>query len=584
MNLHALYHRSKQSWAYAYDEKTIKLRLRTARNDLESVDIVYGDKYSWNDTEQAVPMNKWLSDELYDYWEMEVQPPYGRLSYRFYLNFGEKRIWYSERWCKEQPPEESFGNFEYPYLSAADLISPPAWVKDAIFYQIFPERFANGDASINPAQVEPWGEAPQTNNYFGGDLQGVIDHLDYLTELGITAIYFNPLFHAPSNHKYDTIDYWKVDSQFGTNETLKRLVEACHERGIRVLLDAVFNHCGRYFPPFVDVLEKGKESIYADWFLVNEWPLHVKEKGASYETFGFEPSMPKFNTANQELTDYLLHLAKFWIEETDIDGYRLDVANEVDHRFWRKLREVVKAAKPDAYLLGEIMHDSMAWLQGDQLDAVMNYPVTDFMLKFFVKDMMDSREFANAIATQLSYYPQQVNEAAFNLLSSHDIPRLYTLCKENKERMKLASMFQFTYPGAPCIYYGDEIGITGENDPDNRKCMEWDISKQDRELFGFFQSLIALRKKYAALRNGEFQFLLAEPGDFRLAYERKLGKERFVMLMNASPHAQRVDIAIPEGLWEEPLTGIKYELKSGSYSVILPKYGFQLLHAMEVQV
>ncbi|UJF31757.1 alpha-glycosidase [Paenibacillus hexagrammi] len=582
MNLHALYHRSKQSWAYAYDLKTVKLRLRTERNDIETVDVVYGDKYNWNMTEQTASMHKWMSDELYDYWEAAVQPPNGRLSYRFYLKKGESRIWYSERWCKEQPPKESFGNFEYPYLSSADIISPPSWVKDAVFYQIFPERFANGNPAISPAHAQPWGGTPTTDNYFGGDLQGVIDHLDYLAELGINAIYLNPLFLAPSYHKYDTIDYWQVDPHFGTNETLKQLVTACHAKGIRVLLDLVFNHCGSHFPPFVDVLEKGQDSKYADWFLVREWPMQVKDGKASYETFGFEPTMPKFNTANPELCEYLLNIAKFWIEETDIDGYRLDVANEVDHRFWRKLREVVKAAKPEAFLLGEIMHDSMAWLQGDQLDAVMNYPVTDFALKFFVKNVMDSREFADAIATQLTFYPQQVNEAAFNLLSSHDIPRLLTLCKGNKDRMKLASIFQFTYPGAPCMYYGDEIGLTGENDPDNRKCMEWNTAKQDHDLLDFFKKAIAMRKKYASLRYGDFIFLSAEPKDFRLIYERKLGEERFVIIMNAAPHPQRIDAYISEGEWEDAWNGGFIEVGM-AYSVTLPGFGFQILRAKELK-
>ena len=213
-----------------------------------------------------------------------------------------------------------------------------------------------------------------------GTLKESLNILDYLEELGINGIYFTPIFHAYSNHKYDTIDYREIDPQFGTKETLKTLIEECHKRNIRVMLDAVFNHSGYYFLPFQDLLEKGEKSKYKDWFHPHSFPLKGGER-PNYETFGFFESMPKLNTANPEVKKYLLEVSAYWIEEFDIDGWRLDVANEVDQPFWREFRKTVKNIKPDLYILGEIWHDSMPWLRGDQFDAVMNYPFTNHVFR-----------------------------------------------------------------------------------------------------------------------------------------------------------------------------------------------------------
>jgi cyclomaltodextrinase / maltogenic alpha-amylase / neopullulanase len=577
MKLEALYHRPKQNWSYAYDAKTVHLRLRTQKDDMQSVHAITGDKYIWKETEQAIAMYKLSSDALFDYWEAAVQPPFRRLCYYFHLLSGKEHIYFSERGCSTEAPAKTFGNFEFPFLNSADIFQPPAWVKDAVFYQIFPERFANGDPSLNPENVQPWGSRPTAQNYFGGDLQGVMDHLDYLQKLGISAIYFTPLFQANTNHKYDTSDYLQIDSQFGSNETLKELVAACHKRGIRILLDAVFNHSGKGFPPFVDLLEKGQDSVYKDWFHVREWPLQIVNGRPSYETFAFESHMPKLNTENTEVREYLLKAAKYWIEEIDIDGWRLDVANEVDHRFWREFRDVVKAAKPDAYILGEIWHDSMPWLQGDQFDAVMNYPVTDAALDFFARNQMDSLQFANAIGNQLAAYPLQVKEASFNLLGSHDTPRILTLCKNNKDRMKLAALFQFTYIGTPCIYYGDEIGLTGGNDPECRKCMEWDETKQDLNLLQFHQALISMRKNHSALRTGSFHFLHAKQGDQRLAYERSDEHGHYVILINAHKRSRSIQVSIKSGVWNDIASDTVYETKKGKLKVTLPGFGYQIL-------
>ena len=577
MLLEAVYHRPKLNWTYAYDTKTLHLRLRAKKNDLTEVYAYVGDKYMWDDSKELIPMTLMISDEMFDYWECSYQPPLRRTRYGFLLKSGDEQIWMTEsEFTKERPagPERLF---EFPFINPVDVFTPPAWVKDAIFYQIFPERFANGDPSNDPKGVMPWGGKPERDNFFGGDLQGVIDHLDHLSELGITGIYFTPLFEATTNHKYDTADYMKIDPHFGDIATIKKLVQACHERGIKVLFDAVFNHSGKTFAPFVDVMEKGEKSRYKDWFYVREYPLQVKDRVPTYDTFAFEPLMPKLNTENPEVKEYLLKVAEFWIKEVGIDGWRLDVANEVDHAFWRDFRKTVKAANPDAYILGEIWHESSGWLQGDQFDAVMNYPFTEAVLDFVVRGTLDAEGFANAIGKQLSRYPLQASEVAFNLLDSHDTPRLLTLCEGNKAQMKLAALFQFTYSGTPCIYYGDEVGLDGGPDPDCRKCMEWDPKRQDHDLFTFYQKLIAVRKELAPLRTGSLKFLQAEKGGSKLAYERVLDGEKVLVLLNNYDAGQTIQIPATGQSWSDAFSGQTYSTTDGKLAVKLPAYGYAVL-------
>ncbi|MBW7473132.1 alpha-glycosidase [Paenibacillus oenotherae] len=580
MNLEAVYHRAKSSWSYAYDDRTLHIRIRTKKNDITAIDLHSGDKYGGEDTNAVAAMVRFASDALFDYWEAAVRPKYRRTVYYFALHDGETSAYVLEKGIFDEPPPYIYeGCFDFPFINAVDVLKPPAWVKDAVFYQIFPERFANGDPSLNPEGTEPWGGTPTPTNYFGGDLKGVMDHLDHLTSLGVNAIYFNPVFEATKNHKYDTSDYLKVDPQFGTNETLKELVQACHEKGIRVLLDAVFNHSGHAFPPFVDVLENGPDSQYADWFHVREWPLTVKDGVATYDTFGYEPIMPKLNTENPEVIAYLLKVAKYWIEEVGIDGWRLDVANEVDHAFWREFRKTVKAVNPEAYLLGEVMHDSLPWLLGDQFDAVMNYPFTNACIDFFARSAISAGQFTSRLSAQLVSYPKQANEVAFNLLGSHDTFRLLTQCNGNKERFKLTSLFQLTFSGVPCIYYGDEIGIDGGYDPGNRKCMEWDPKKQDRELLAFFQRLIALRHKYAALRTGSVTFLQDQESDTSLIYERRDEQDHFIILINNSDTAATLRTTVSRDSWTGVLSEAPVVTPQGQLKLQLPPFGYAILHA-----
>lgn len=448
MLLEALYHVPRDKWAYAYDPATIHLRVRTKRDDVERVFALTGDKYDWKGTYQELAMEKAAHDRMFDYWEVSVRPRFKRLSYAFKLVAGAEIVYMQDSGIQTEEPTPPGELFEFPYIHEIEVFKVPEWAKQAVFYQIMPERFANGDPSNDPKPVEAWGGKPTRENYFGGDLQGVLDHLDDLVDLGITAIYFTPLFAAPSNHKYDTMDYKKVDPHFGDNALLKKVVESCHERGIRVVLDAVFNHCGEQFPPFQDVLKNGAASPYADWFHVNQFPARVENGVPTYDTFGFFPKMPKFNTANPQLKEYLLGVAEYWIKEIKLDGWRLDVANEIDHHFWREFRQIVKKANPDAYLIGEVWSDSLNWLLGDQFDSVMNYPFADKVLEFF-NGGMDGCAFSDEMGALIMRYPQQTNEVVFNMLCSHDTPRLLTRVGGDKRKLEaLRRVFVYVHRDA----------------------------------------------------------------------------------------------------------------------------------------
>ncbi|MBM7702620.1 glycoside hydrolase family 13 protein [Metabacillus iocasae] len=577
----AIYHRPKNNYAYAYDEKTLHIRLRTKKNDATSVTLICGDPYhfenqSWQYSE--VTMSKKETDQLFDYWFAEVPPTFRRMRYGFKLANEEETIIYGEKGFFDTPPtDDTAYYFCFPFLNNADVFRAPAWVKDTIWYQIFPERFANGDSSLNPEGALEWGStAPTPTNFFGGDFQGVIEHLDYLSDLGINGIYFTPIFKAYSNHKYDTIDYMEIDPQFGDKETFKRLVKECHKRDIKVMLDAVFNHSGYYFPEFQDVLKNGEQSPYKDWFHIREFPLK-EEPIPNYDTFAFVPSMPKLNTENEELRNYLLEVGKYWVEEFDIDGWRLDVANEIDHAFWRDFRKAVKSIKDDVYILGEIWHDSMPWLQGDQFDAVMNYPFTTAALNYFAKDKISTKEFIEEIQHVLSSYPVNVNEVAFNLLGSHDTPRTLTVCNESTDREKLLFLFQLSFIGTPCIYYGDEIGMTGGPDPGCRKCMIWDEDQQNQELLHFTKQLISLRKKHQTFGNhGNITFFETEHG---LLYTKSNENETFIFALNNQSEA--ISICLPMDLQNKVLTnamtGEQFAANSSEVNVQLDGFGFEVL-------
>ncbi len=559
------------------------LESETKKNDVTNVSLLHGDPYDWKDGKwihSSIPMTVSGTDALYEYWFVSIKPEFRRLRYGFKLEDEDETIYLGDKGFGAAPWDDVAYYFCFPFLHPNDVFDAPNWVKDTVWYQIFPERFANGDQSNDPEGTLPWGgAAPTPENFFGGDLKGVIEKIPYLKRLGISGIYFTPIFKAYSNHKYDTIDYMEIDPQFGTKEDLVELVNTCHEQGIKVMLDAVFNHSGFYFPQFQDVLENGENSKYKNWFHTHEFPLKTDDI-PNYDTFGFVPQMPKLNTQNHEVREYLLEVGRYWVREFNIDGWRLDVANEVDHQFWRDFRTEVRSIKPELYILGEIWHDSMPWLHGDQFDAVMNYPFTTNLLNLFAKQSITAKEFVWNMTTVNHMYPSTVNAVQFNLIGSHDTPRVLTEAGEDKNRLKQIFNFLLTFIGTPCIYYGDEIGLTGEQDPGCRKCMPWDESEQDLDLFTHVQTLLRLRKEVPLLGNeGTFTFLNPDQHEHVIGYTKTDGRTTILMLMNTSSLDQEYKIPfnlkgkLIKNLWTEK----EYAAEASSLIEQLPPYGFTIL-------
>lgn len=467
---------------------------------------------------------------------------------------------------------------------------PPDWVKDAVFYQIFPDRFARSDRVPKPANLERWDTPPTRHGFKGGDLLGVAEHLDYLEHLGVTAIYLNPIFQSAANHRYHTHDYYRVDPVLGGNAGFRGLLDQAHDRSIRIVLDGVFNHASRGFYQFQQTLENGIDSPYLDWFHfdlerlasgkeITAYPGETRasrfgRRRRTLEELGYRawyqlPALPKFNTQSEAVRTFIFDVARHWIA-FGADGWRLDVPSEIDDDvFWRQFRRAVKGVNPEAYLVGEIWHQADRWLQGDQFDGVMGYVFNRACLGFFGGGSLDvtqrpgghslerltATQFADRIDDLLDRYPESVTQAQFNLLSSHDMPRFLTLVRGDKAALKLATLFQMTFPGAPSIYYGDEIGMEGGPDPDCRRSFPWDEERWDHDLLATFRRAVRLRREHTVLRRGEFKRLEADDDHGVYAFGRTLPRsatesEALVVILNRGARPYRCDVPA-RGLFDD---------------------------------
>ncbi|KAF0226791.1 MAG: alpha amylase [Erysipelotrichaceae bacterium] len=492
MNTSAFTHQVTSPWCYQVSKTQIQLKLRTGL-DITKVFLTFGDPHQgiirngkWTWADQHVEMTLSGEGEFHRYWTSIITPPNKRLKYLFVISDDHDTVIYGER-SIIKPGEEinNFNYFFYPYLQSDPVYSAPSWVKDTVWYQIFPDRFNS------VPQQKSWPQGSVVNaTHYGGNLKGIIDKLPYLSQLGISGLYLTPIFESPSTHKYDTSDYFKIDSEFGTLEELKELVGKAHGLGIKVMLDAVFNHAGLHFKPW-DLAKVDPKSIYRSWFYFDE---------ESYETFSFAKNMPKLNSIHPEVIDYFSKVGQYWIQEADIDGWRLDVANEISPQFWRAFRSAVKSVK-DVYILGEVWHDANPWLLGDQFDAVMNYFYTQIIMDFFIYKKLSLKTFRAKIDDFRNRYPQLILKNQFNLYDSHDTPRLMTLAKGDQSIVKQMFALLLCSEGSPCIYYGTEIGLEGQQDPDCRRLMQFEPDPTQHPLHQFLQTFISLRTQYPALAN-----------------------------------------------------------------------------------
>jgi neopullulanase len=480
-------------------------------------------------------------------------------------------------------------------------IQTPNWVKHAVFYQIFPDRFHRSSRTQHERgiQFKAWGTPPEEQGYQGGDLYGIVEKLDYLKALGINALYLNPIFSAASNHRYNAYDYLEVDPLLGGEAALRELLDEAHARGIRVVLDGVFNHCGRGFWAFDHILENGGNSPYVDWFTIFDYPLNAyPENGQkpNYAAWWNHPSLPKFNTDNPGVRDYIFKVTRHWLE-FGADGWRLDVAEEIkDDSFWREFRQVVKDVNPEAYIVAEIWHEARHWLKGDMFDAVMNYQLTGPVLNFFGADTLrldwhhvdvklkptDAEGFRKDIETMYSLYDWEINYAQMNMLDSHDMPRALWLVKDDEAALRQIVLCQMTLPGAPCVYYGDEVGLSAGTDPYCREAFPWHKPETwNHRLSDFYHSAIALRNDHPVLRTGDFEFIHAEGRT--VAYRRRLDGQEAIVAFNAGKTPQDISIqaeAPERSAWAQVWpsdNGKRFDVQNGEIHLNLPAQGSVVL-------
>ena len=679
----AITHNSTQWFYKVLEPGKVKIILSVKNIKPDEVVINYVD----NGTNMSGKLSYKGDEDNIHYFEitLELQTNEAWFDYSFIVTKGDK-----EFRCPASK-EEVFTGY------TGHIKNVPDWAKDVVWYQIFPERFRNGNPKNDPTledmkesdikgwKIREWGsdwyatEEWEKENYksvfqsifqrrYGGDLQGIIDKLDYLQDLGITAIYINPVFRAPSLHKYDGSTFHHIDETFGpdpegdkkllknANETddpstwvwtsadkqLLQLVKEAHKRNIKVIIDGVFNHSGRYFFAFEDIIKKGKDSKYKNWYTIKKWDPKNPD-GFIYKAWFGVHSLPEFKrdkvTLNKEYKNYVFNITKRWMApngkvEDGIDGWRLDVAFCIPHGFWKEWRRQVKSINPDAYMTAEVVTIDSSFLRGDEFDAMMNYPFAFTLVEYFVdkKKKISTSEFDRRLKHLRDIYPEPITYVMQNLMSSHDSSRLRTLIvnpdmnyrnweghfnkskiehnkkyridagsEEHRQIHKLIALFQMVYPGAPMIYYGDEVGMTGANDPDCRKPMLWDdIEYQDetvhphktrsktaekiapdKDLLNHYKKMIKIRNENPALRRGDFVTLLTDDENDVYAFERNYKGDKIIIMINNSSREMNVPLKVKDGKFRYFVDILNnnepYEINDGSLNVVVkPKWALIL--------
>ena len=507
MNFGAIAHMPDSRYCFCIRPGHFLIRLQTGREDLTQVIVHYQDKYipvHFLDTRKKAVMKSVACDHSHEYYEIELEINVVCLRYYFELIDREgQRVYYANCRFLTEAPDDIDRMYDLPQnLREIERFEVPHWAQNKVVYQVFPARFA----SSQQIDRKVWYKTPiKATTDLKGDLKGLCSKLEYIRDLGVDILYMTPIFHSRSSHKYDTIDYYAVDPTFGTTEDLVRLVDRAHELGLKVILDGVFNHTAPEFFAFRDLEENWETTPYRNWYYCSDRPKRPKIFGVkpNYKCFSYFGGMPKLNLENPETGDYFIDVALYWMRTAHIDGWRLDVGDEVSHGYWSRFRKAVKKEFPEALIVGEVWHYAADFLQGDNWDSVMNYPFRNAVMDFVAKETITATEFLN----ELGFLRGNLNTACqpllWNLIDSHDTPRALHECGENKDKLRLLAAFQLLLPGMPFLYYGDEVGMTGGPDPDCRRGMLWDTELQDRGLLQYYQKLIALRKQYPCMMQGD---------------------------------------------------------------------------------
>ena len=462
----------------------------------------------------------------------------------------------------------------------------PDWVYGSVMYQVFPERFANGRPDINPEKTVEWGSVPSRLDFQGGDLYGVLEKLDYIEILGVNILYLNPIFLSGSTHKYDSWDHFKVDPTLGGDDALRELIANCHDRNIKVILDCSLNHVHPRHFAFQDLVKNGEKSEYKDWFTVFDYPVRLIHRPhlypntykvgwdgnqeeykrylektfvetkvsvevknddgpiiePSYKAWWGVPDMPKVNFKSKGARQWALDVTKHWIENFEIDGWRMDVAKELDFSFWKEFRDIAKKANKDTLLISEIFGDTSQWLQGDRFDGTMNYSFRETMTDYFATKRIGNKEFSDSLAYLYSMYSFEALSSCQNLISSHDVKRFLNRCGDDEDGILGAIFLQSTFPGIAGIYYGDEIGLGGADDPFNREPFPWHNEESwNIKILDYTKTLMNIKKTNSIFKYGRFE-LLDENENF-VAFRRVLKDESMLCIINRSKSNEDFNIA-----------------------------------------
>lgn len=505
MNKQAIFHIPDSNYCYAVSENTVELLLRTDKNDrFDAVNVIYGNKYDYHLKQEKAAMVLRFCDDSFSYYFIRLSLADVRFVYVFQLIYGGDVFYFSEDGLTASYDFSFayFNSFQLPYINKADVMPMVEWLRNGVFYQIFIDRFYSKNISEKAYVNLAWGDIPTPESFAGGDLDGIAKKLDYIKNLGADTLYLTPIFKARSNHKYNITDYYTVDGQFGGNAAFGRLVRSAHEKGIKIVLDAVFNHCDKSLKQFRDVVKNGKKSKFYDWFII-KGDKPDEEKG-NYEYFGVCKYMPKLNTSNPQVQKYLIDIAVHWIKKYDIDGWRLDVSDEVSHEFWRKFRIAVKKVKTDVAVIGENWHNAYPYLCGDQFDSIMNYSFTKAVTDFIIGGGT-AKAFKEKLSALYVRNKRQANDMMLNLLDSHDTHRFYTLAGEDSDKLIAALALVFFQTGSACVYYGTEIPLAGGYDPDCRRTMDWAKASEPGAVGKIIQELAKI-KKSPVMTYGEIDY------------------------------------------------------------------------------
>ena len=556
MEYSAIRHMADKRDCFALEKGRFLFRIQTKKDDIEKIVLHSRDKYiplEMLDSRCECAMEKVASDHFYDYFEAVLEIDVICLRYYFALtDKNGKTAYYGNGEFYEEPIDSIHFMFNCPQnLREEERFEIPEWAKNKVVYQIFPSRYA----SSKKVADKLWYKTPiVAKDDLKGDLRGIIEHFDHLVELGVDIVYMTPIFKSDSSHKYDTIDYYQIDPSFGTTEDLKELVELAHSHGMRVILDAVFNHTSPKFFAFADVAEKGRESKYWDWYYIDDYPLKAKRfTKPNFKTFAYFGGMPKLNLQNKETADYVIEVAKYWLKECEIDGWRLDVGDEISHMFWKRFRKEIKKVNPQALIIGEIWYYAGDFLEGDEWDTVMNYDFFTATMKLVALEQFSVSQFMEKLDHLRGSLHNKVYPVLWNLIDSHDTARFLHVSGEKKEKLKMAAALQLLMPGMPFIYYGDEYAMTGGDDPDCRRGMVWDEKYQDREMFAWYRKLIQLRKAYPAITEGKEINRICEDERGILTIERELGDEKAIVVFDVKAYhvelkVEHAGVVVHEGI------------------------------------